>query len=78
MATGLKPTVNIDTMSYIDPKTQQLSPEQHPYRMDQAQYLLQQLQRLLIEGENVGPEVITDTLQKTEGLLSELSQQKKY
>jgi hypothetical protein len=62
-------------MSYIDPKTQQLSPEQHPYRMHQAQDLLQQLQRLLIEGENVGPEVITDTLQKTEGLLSQLSQQ---
>jgi hypothetical protein len=44
--------------------------------MNQAQDLLQQLQRFLLEGENVGPEVITDTLQKTEGLLSELSQQK--
>jgi hypothetical protein len=65
--TGLKP------MSYTDSK--QISPEQHTYRMNQAQDLLHRLQSLLIEGENVGPEVITDTLQNTEGLLSQLAQQ---
>jgi hypothetical protein len=61
--TGLKP---ID-----DPK----AGEQQTYRINQAQDLLHRLQRLLIEGENVGPEVLTDTLQNAEGLLSQLAQQ---
>jgi hypothetical protein len=71
--TGMKPTIDLNTMSYMDPKTQQLTPEQSPYRINQAQDLLQQLQRLLIEGDIVGPEVIAQTLQKTEGLLAQLA-----
>jgi len=62
-------------MSYTDPKQMSPDAEQHTYRINQAQDLLHRLQRLLIEGENLGPEAIADALQNTEGLLSQLAQQ---
>jgi len=59
-----------------NPTFQETSPEQKKFRMRESQELLHRLQYLLIEGENPGLDIISDTLQKSEEILLQLANQK--